>query len=104
MNNFVGASIDRAQNVLNLASAGNSNATGVSAGDQSKLNGIWAKEYGSYLNQGTDQGISGYNAWNTGTAVGVDHLFGDTLTVGVSGGYAYGAVTSACGLWDYQYQ
>ena len=95
LNNFVGASIDRAQNVLNLASAGNSNVTGVSAGDQSKLNGIWAKEYGSYLNQGTDQGISGYNAWNTGTAVGVDHLFGDTLTVGVSGGYAYGAVTSA---------
>lgn len=95
LNNFVGASIDRAQNVLNLASAGNSNTSGVSAGDQSKLNGIWAKEYGSYLNQGTDQGIPGYNAWNTGTAVGFDHLFGDTLTVGVSGGYAYGSVTSA---------
>jgi len=90
LNNFIGASIDRAQNVL----------SGVSAGDSPELNGIWAKEYGSYLNQGNDQGVSGYNAWNTGTAVGVDHLFGDSLTVGISGGYAYGSVTSAANYGD----
>ncbi|MBF0511978.1 MAG: autotransporter domain-containing protein [Candidatus Omnitrophica bacterium] len=93
LGNFVGASIDRLQNVFNMA-FGNPQSTGVSAGDDSKLNGLWAKEYGGYLFQGTDQGIAGYKAWNTGTAVGVDHLFGDTLTVGISGGYAYGKVNS----------
>ncbi|MFA7708288.1 MAG: autotransporter domain-containing protein, partial [Candidatus Pacearchaeota archaeon] len=94
LNNFVGASLDRAQSVLTFAAAGNS-ATGISSGDENKLNGIWAKEYGSYLDQGTRKGIQGYSAWNAGTAIGVDRLFSDTLTFGVSGGYAYGHVNSA---------
>ena len=94
LNSFVGASLERAQNVLTLASSGNSQSTGVSAGDESKLNGLWAKEYGGYLDQSTHNGIEGYNAWNTGTAVGVDHLFSDNLTVGASLGYAYGKVNS----------
>ncbi|MCX5713289.1 MAG: autotransporter outer membrane beta-barrel domain-containing protein, partial [Candidatus Omnitrophica bacterium] len=54
----------------------------------------WAKEYGSYLTQGTLKGIQGYNAWNAGTAVGFDRLLNDNLTLGVSGGYAYGHVNS----------
>jgi len=94
LNNFIGASIERVQNVLTSAGAGNSNASGLSAGDENKLNGIWAKQYGSYLNQGADQGVQGYNAWNTGTAVGFDRLLGDTLTLGISGGYSYGKVNS----------
>ena len=94
LNNFVGASLDRAQSVLILAADGNSTDTGISSGDESKLNGIWAKEYGSYLDQGTRKGISGYKAWNTGTAIGVDRLFSDVFTFGVSGGYAYGKVNS----------
>ncbi|MCX5714509.1 MAG: autotransporter outer membrane beta-barrel domain-containing protein, partial [Candidatus Omnitrophica bacterium] len=38
--------------------------------------------------------MAGYDAWNAGTAVGLDRLFSDTLTFGVSGGYAYGKVNS----------
>ena len=94
LNNFIGASLERSQSVLTAAAPGKSAKTGVSSGDESKLNGIWAKEYGSYLTQGTRQGIQGYDAWNTGTAVGLDRMFNDTLTLGVSGGYAYGNVDS----------
>lgn len=90
LNNFVGVSLSRAQGVLTMAKA-----TGISSGDESKLNGIWAKGYGSYLDQGTRKGIQGYNAWNAGTAIGLDHLFSDVFTLGVSGGYAYGHVNSA---------
>ena len=93
LNNFVGASLERSQSVL-TAAAENS-ATGVSSGDENKLNGIWAKGYGSYLDQGTRKGIQGFTAWNSGTAIGVDRLFSDVLTLGVSSGYAYGQVHSA---------
>jgi autotransporter-associated beta strand protein len=94
LNNFVGVSLNRAQSVLTITATGNSANTGISSGDENKLNGIWAKEYGSYLDQGTRKGIQGYKAWNAGTAIGVDRLFSDTLTLGVSGGYAYGDVDS----------
>jgi len=94
LSNFVGVSLERAQDVLTNAAAGNSAGTGISSGDDNKLNGIWAKGYGSYLDQGTRNGIKGYNAWNAGTAIGVDRLLSDTFTLGVSGGYAYGKVNS----------
>jgi uncharacterized protein with beta-barrel porin domain len=94
LNNFISASLERAQKVLTLASSGDSDSTGVSAGDESKLNGLWAKQYGGYLDQGTRDGVEGYNAWNTGTAVGVDRLLSDNLTIGASLGYAYGRVDS----------
>lgn len=95
LSNFVATTVQRAQNVLNLVSNGNANNTGLSAGDKADLNGLWAKEYGGYLDQSSNQGIAGYTAWNTGTAVGVDHLFNDSLTVGLSGGYSYGSVSSS---------
>jgi len=94
LNNFIGASIERAKNVLTLASSGNLDNTGVSSGDDSQLNGLWAKQYGGYIDQGTREGIVGYNAWNTGTAVGLDHMFTDNLTIGASLGYAYGNIHS----------
>jgi uncharacterized protein with beta-barrel porin domain len=94
LNNFIGASIERAQNVLTLASSGDSNTTGVSAGDKALPNGLWAKQYGGYIDQGTRDGIEGYNAWNTGTAVGLDHMFTDNLTIGATLGYAYSSVSS----------
>ena len=94
LNNFLGSSLERIQNVLTLASSDNSESSGISSGDQSLLNGIWAKQSGGYLDQGTREGVEGYNAWNTGTAVGVDHLFNENLTLGASLGYAYGKVDS----------
>jgi len=94
LNNFIGASLERAQNVLAFASSENSGNTGLSAGDESKLNGLWAKQSGGYLDQSTRDGVQGYKAWDTDTAVGVDHLFNDNLTLGASLGYAYGQVDS----------
>jgi uncharacterized protein with beta-barrel porin domain len=94
LNSFIGASIERTHNVLTLASSGKSESTGISSGDESKLNGLWAKEFGGYLDQGTRDGIQGYKAWNAGTAVGVDHLVNDNLTLGASLGYAYSKVDS----------
>ncbi len=91
--NFVGASIDRANEVLNVASSDLAK-TGISSGDEINLNGIWGKGYGSYLTQGTRKGVLGYDAWNAGTAIGIDHLFNDNITLGLSGGYAYGKVFS----------
>jgi len=66
----------------------------VSSGDESKLNNVWGKGYGSYLNQKMRKGIEGYDAWNAGTALGADHLFNDNTVLGMSGGYAYGKVDS----------
>jgi len=94
LNNFIGASIERAQHVVTLASSGNPDSTGVSSGDENPLNGLWAKQYGGYMDQGTHDGIEGYDAWNTGTAVGLDHMVNDDLTLGASVGYAYGNVDS----------
>ena len=95
LNNFVGAVMERAETVLRLAqSVNNSGNTGVSTGDDPRLNGVWAKGYGSYLTQDTRKGIRGYDAWNAGTAIGADRLFADCVTLGISGGYAYGNVDS----------
>ena len=46
------------------------------------------------MDQGTRDGIEGYDAWNTGTAVGLDRMVNDDLTLGASVGYAYGNVDS----------
>ena len=94
LNNFIGASLERAQNVLTFASSENVDSTGVSSGDENPLNSLWAKQYGGYMDQGTRDGIEGYNAWNTGTAVGLDRMVNDDLTLGASLGYAYGRVNS----------
>jgi len=94
LNNFVAASLDRAQSVLVLDATGKYTDKCILPGHDDKINGIWAKEYGSHLDQGARKGIQGYDAWNAGTAIGIDHLFGDTFTLGVSGGYAYGNVDS----------
>jgi outer membrane autotransporter protein len=92
LNNFIGVAMERVEQTLKLAKIADSASTGISAGDAAKLNGIWGKGYGSYLTQGTRNGIAGYDAWNAGTALGVDRLFGNCVTLGISGGYAYGDV------------
>ena len=95
LNNFVGVAMERTENILKLAqNRSTSAATGLSAGDEEMLNGIWEKGYGSYLNQDTRKDIQGYNAWNAGTALGIDRLLTENITLGISGGYAYGNVDS----------
>ena len=105
LNNSIGVTLDRIQDVLNRNDLINNSLnqvenslkpsdSGVSSGDESARNGIWAKPYGSYLHQGTHQGIGGYDAWNAGTVLGVDRMFTDDLTLGISGAYAFGSVDS----------
>jgi uncharacterized protein with beta-barrel porin domain len=88
---IISAALDKVEGV---SGPGNSDETGVSAGDASASDGLWAKPYGSYLSQGTRQGIQGYDALNGGTVVGYDHMVTDNLTLGASAGYAYGKVNS----------
>lgn len=85
---FVGASFERMGEVLRPTE------TGVSSGDETKLNNVWGKGYGSYLNQKMRKGIDGYDGWNAGTALGADRLFNNNTVLGISGGYAYGKVDS----------
>ena len=107
LNNFIGASLERVQTVLSrqdiiknsldhvensLNQLGSSNATRSS--DQDAATGIWAKPYGSYLNQNSREYISGYQSWNAGTVVGYDRLLSDNFMLGISGGYAYGQVNA----------
>jgi len=94
LNNFIGASLERLQDLTAFTGSGNPDGTGtgVSTGDEGLRNDLWAKQYGSYLTQGTRQGIEGFNAWNTGTVVGLDRLVNDDLNLGASLGYAYGQV------------
>jgi len=110
LNNFVGAALDRVQNVLSRENIINNSLdieensvsehryeTGISSGDDVEDNGIWAKPFGSYLTQEAKQSIPGYNAWNTGTVVGFDHMITDDITLGLAGSYAYGSLDSADG-------
>ena len=94
LNNFTGVSIDRVEKAHTEKQSKHSKRSGISGGEAGKLDDLWAKGYGSYLTQGMRGGIAGYNAWNAGTALGVDHRFTDAVTLGISGGYAYGNVNS----------
>ncbi len=94
LDNFTGVSLERAQSVLQSAAQSDAGNTGISSGDEGATGGIWVKEYGSYLSQGARKGLQGYDAWNTGTAVGVDRMLGDAFTLGVSGGYGFGKVNT----------
>lgn len=94
LNNFTSASVDRVEKVHKEEQSAYSVRSGVSSRKSNKLDGLWTKSYGSYLTQGMRGGIAGYNAWNAGTALGVDRRISNTITLGVSGGYAYGNVNS----------
>jgi autotransporter-associated beta strand protein len=94
LTDFVGVAMDRVEKVLKISRTDEPVETGISSGEEGELSGIWAKGYGSYLTQGTRNNIAGYDAWNAGTALGIDHLFSDCFTLGVSGGYAYGNADS----------
>jgi len=93
-NNLISTTIDRVHISLNQGASGTIVGKDVSIYDESAQNGIWASPYGSYLVQGDMQGVQGYNAWNAGTVIGLDRMITDSFTLGISGGYAYGQVSS----------
>ncbi len=92
-NNFKEVCLQRVQSILS-STKNPTPSTGISSGDQPKSKELWAKGYGSYLDQDTRKGIAGYTAWNAGTAMGIDRLVSDSLTLGISGGYANGNIDS----------
>ncbi len=99
LNNFMGASLDRVRNVLSREDIINNSLNSVEgaldhSARQDPVNGIWARPYGSFLNQATKQYNPGYDALNAGTVIGFDRLVADNLVLGISGGYAYGRVNS----------
>jgi autotransporter-associated beta strand protein len=95
LNNFVNVSIERTRNALKIAqNKWHNTMTDISAGDEELYNGFWAKGYGSRLNQNSRKGIQGYDAWNAGTAFGIDRIFKDVAIIGISGGWTYGKVDS----------
>jgi uncharacterized protein with beta-barrel porin domain len=65
--------------------------TGVSAGDSFQgSRDVWMKPYGTIAQQGSSQGISGYDARNYGLAFGVDKRFSGSDRIGAA--FAYGQV------------
>lgn len=94
LSNFVGLSAERVENIFMASSEIEKDKTGVSTGDEKKLYGWWGKGFGGYLEQDTRKGISGYNAWNAGTAMGIDARALEDFVLGFAGGWAYGKVDS----------
>ena len=99
LNNFVGISLSRTETASRFfISEAPSLIQGVSSGDETKKETlskvIWAKNYGSYLNQDKRKGIPGYTTWTSGMATGIDHLFNENFILGLSLGYGYGQINS----------
>lgn len=60
---------------------------GKSSGEALKETGVWMQTLYSDANQGTRDGIKGYNAYSSGLAIGADGKPSDDVTVGVA--YSY---------------
>lgn len=65
--------------------------TGASAGDAFQgSRDVWMKPYGTIAQQGSREGVSGYDARNYGLAFGVDKRFSEADRIGAA--FAYGQV------------
>ncbi len=63
--------------------------SGVATGSGIEEGSIWAKGFGNFADQGTRNGIRGYESYTYGAALGFDMLADTNVTLGISGGYAY---------------
>ena len=50
---------------------------------------VWATGFGGFGEQGSVDGMTGYDFWNAGTMVGLDYAFANELRVGGLFGYSY---------------
>lgn len=86
-----GAGVQAAATGQNIITGATSSRTGSlrgkSSGEALKETGVWMQTLYSDANQGTRDGIKGYNAYSTGLAIGADGKPSDDVTVGVA--YSY---------------
>lgn len=76
------------QNIITGATSSRSSSLrGKSSGEALKETGVWVQTLYSDANQGTRDGIKGYNAYSSGLAIGADGKPSDDVTVGVA--YSY---------------
>ncbi|MBM5459101.1 autotransporter domain-containing protein [Pseudomonas sp. P66] len=65
----------------------NAEVRGLSSGDVLQETGVWVKTLYSNADQGTRDGVSGFNAYSSGIVVGADGKVNPDLTLGVA--YSY---------------
>lgn len=86
-----GAGVQAAATGQNIITGATSSRTGSlrgkSSGEALKETGVWMQTLYSDANQGTRDGIKGYNAYSSGLAIGADGKPTDDVTVGVA--YSY---------------
>ncbi len=59
--------------------------TGIASGDVSENLQMWGQVFGQKINQGTREGIAGFDAWTRGVTVGLDtEILGEDTTVGIA--------------------
>lgn len=76
------------QNIITGATGSRTGSLrGKSSGEALKETGVWMQTLYSDANQGTRDGIKGYNAYSSGLAIGADGKPTDDVTVGVA--YSY---------------
>jgi len=67
---------------------GEDGEVGIATGEGYVNHGIWARGFGSYLNQGERDGFDGYDARILGTAVGYDYALTEHLKLGTAFSFA----------------
>lgn len=70
--------------VSNVTGNRTSSVRGMSSGEAFQETGIWAQALYSDANQDLRDGVSGYNAYSRGIAIGADGKLNDQLTMGVA--------------------
>ncbi len=69
---------------------------GLSAGDEiNNEKHFWFQGFGTYADQGTRQGVTGFTSVTGGTAFGGDKQFTSKLILGVAGSFAYSDVNTS---------
>lgn len=73
--------------VSSALNARNAEVRGLSSGDVLKDTGVWVKGLYSDADQGTRDGVAGYNAYSSGIVIGADGKLTPDLTLGLA--YSY---------------
>lgn len=90
----VGQHTDTVMGRIGQVLAARAGATGVSTGDETAGNGVWAKGFGSYLHQGVTPDSGGYTANVWGISMGYDTFMFENLIAGFSAAFARNNITT----------
>lgn len=64
-----------------------SGQTGISSGDLSGSQNLWARGYGSYADQDQREGVDGFDSSSWGTLIGYDKQINEAFVLGLASGY-----------------